>query len=262
MFNIKEYKTGEYVVASHKQFQLDRDLIARGEKPAAFLDFPVDVADYELIDLFNWQDEVKGMISQLEFVRMVDVQTETIERYIREGKIAADLEVPFGEKRSFKYFREATVEKYAKQYSWDIITAANMKDKFMDMVRTMDMSFSYKPVLLKAMLEHVDENGRVLVADIVNYFRGFYCSRKDKGLVVEKKQSLYCKDGYSNKDVERNIFMNPFKRFEDMRFMSRCRDIEYVEFNRHVWKKLSGEEKVWIVGRCDEKLEEYYRKRV
>jgi len=58
--------------------------------------------------------------------------------------------------------------------------------------------------------------------------------------VVENKQSLFCKDGYSNKNVERNIFMNPFKRFEDMRIMSRCRDIEYVEFNRNVWKKMTG----------------------
>jgi len=262
MFNLKEYKTGEYVVASQKQFQLDWDLIARGEKPSVFLDFPVDVADYELIDLFNWQDEVKDMISQLELVRMVDIQTETIERYLREGKIIADLEVPFGDKRSFKYFKEVTIENYAKQYGWELITPANMKDKFMDMVRSMDMSFSYKPVLLKAMFEHVDESGRVLVEDIVNYFMDFYSGRKEKGLVVEKKQSLYCKDGYSNKDVERNIFMNPFKRFEDMRFTSRCRDIEYVEFNRHVWKKLTGEEKVRIVGHCDGKLEEYYRKRL
>ena len=262
MFNLKDYKAGEYVVASQKQFELDWDLLARGEKPSVLLDFPVDVADYELIDLFNWQDEVKDMVSQLEFVRMVDVQTETIERYIREGKIAADLEVPFGDKRTFKYFREATVENYAKQYGWEIITAANMKDKFRDMVKSMDMSFSYKPVLLKAMLEHVDDNGRVLVEDIVNYFIDFYSTRKEKGLVVEKKQSLYCKDGYSNKDVERNIFSNPFKRFEDMRFMSRCRDIEYVEFNRHVWKRLSTGEKEWIVGRCDKKLEEYYGKRV
>ena len=262
MFNLKEYKAGEYVVASQKQFQLDWDLIAKGEKPSVFLDFPVDVADYELIDLFNWQDEVKDMISQLEFVRMVDVQKETIERYIREGKIAADLEVPLGDKRTFKYFKEATVENYAKEYGWDIITPANMKDKFMDMVRTMDMSFSYKPVLLKAMLEYVDENGRVLVEDIVNYFMDFYSSRKEKGLVVEKKSSLYCKEGYTSKDVERNIFSNPFKRFEDMRFVSRCRDIEYVEFNKHVWKRLTEEEKEWIVGRCDGKLEEYYRKRV
>jgi len=261
MFNLKDYKAGEYVIAAQKQFELDRDLIARGEKPSVFLDFPVDVADYELIDLFNWQDEVKGMISQLEFVRMVDVQTETIERYLREGKITADLEVPFGDKRTFKYFKEATIESYAKQYGWELINPANMKDKFMDMVRTMDMSFSYKPVLLKAMLEHVDDKGRVLVEDIVDYFMDFYSARKDKGLVVEKKSSLYSKDGYTRRDVERNIFMNPFKRFEDMRFMSRCRDIEYVEFSRHVWKRLTGEEKKRIVGRCDERLEEYFEKR-
>ena len=49
--------------------------------------------------------------------------------------------------------------------------------------------------------------------------------------------------------------MNPFKRFENMRFMSRCRDIDYVEFNRHVWKKLTTEEKVRIVGRCNERLD-------
>ena len=261
MFNIKEYKAGEYVVASQKQFKLDWDLIARGEKPAALLDFPVDVGDYELIDLFNWQEEVKDMISQLAFVRMVDVQTETIERYIRDGKLTADLEVPFGDNRSFKYYKEETVKKYAKQYGWDLITPANMKDKFIEMVKTMDMSYSYKPVLLKAMLEHVDENGRVLVEDIVNYFMAFYSARKEKGLVVEKKQSLFYKDGYTEKDIEGIIFRNPFKRFEDMRFMSRCRDIEYVEVNRHVWKKMSGEEKAWIVGRCDERLEEYYRKR-
>jgi len=262
MFNLKEYRAGEYVVASRKQFELDRDLIARGEKPSVFLDFPVNAEDYELIDLFNWQDEVKGMISQLEFVRMVDVQTETIERYLREGKITPDLEVPFGDKRSFKYFKEASVESYAEQYGWELINPANMKDKFMDMVRTMDMSFSYKPVLLKAMLEHVDDKGRVRVEDMVNYFMDFYRARKESGLVVEKKSSLYCKDGYTRKDVERNIFSNPFKRFEDMRFMSRCRDIEYVELNRHIWKRMTQEEKDWIVGRCDEKLEEYYRKRM
>jgi len=124
------------------------------------------------------------------------------------------------------------------------------------------MSFSYKPVLLKAMLEHVDENGRVRVEDIVNYFMDFYSTRKERGLVVEKKSSLYCKDGYTRKDVERNIFSNPFKRFEDMRFMNRCRDIEYVEFNRHVWKRTKQGEKDWISGWCDERLEEYYRKRV
>jgi len=50
----------------------------------------------------------------------------------------------------------------------------------MEMVKTMDMSFSYKPVLLKAMLEHVDENGKVRIEDIVDYFIEFYSAVRSK----------------------------------------------------------------------------------
>lgn len=258
MLNLKDYHAGQLVLAPQKQIEMDRDLLAKGEKPEVYLDFPIEVADYELIDLFNWQEQVKGMISQLEFVRMVEVQTETIERYIREGMIKADLEVPVGDRRSFKYFNEEMVKKYASKYGWDLITAANIKDKFMNMVKTMDMSFSYKPVLLKAMFEHVNDNGRVRVEDIVEYFINFYEDRREKGLPVEKMNSIYCRDGYSRKDVERNIFANPFKRFEDMRFMKRCREIEYVEYNRYVFKKLTKADIMWIKEYCDRKLEEYY----
>ena len=62
---------------------------------------PIDVSDYEIIDLFNWQNSVKDMISQIEFVRMVDVQSETVERYIKDGKVKPDLSIPFGDKRMF-----------------------------------------------------------------------------------------------------------------------------------------------------------------
>jgi superfamily II DNA or RNA helicase len=262
LLNLKDYRPGQLVLAPKKQIELDRDLLARGEKPEVYLDFPVDVTDYELVDLFNWQEEVKDMVSQLEFVRMVDVQAETVDKYIREGKIKPDLEVPVGEKRSFKYFREETVKKYASEFGWDLITAANMKDKFMNMVKVMDMSFSYKPVLLKAMFDHIDENGKVRVEDIVDYFIEFYIDRKNRGLVVEKKTSIFCREGFTRKEVERNIFTNPFKRFEDMRFMRRCREIEYVEFNRHVFRKLTKEDIEWIKEHCDKKLEEYYTRHV
>ena len=42
--------------------------------------------------------------------------------------------------------------------------------------------------------------------------------------------------------------------------MKRSRDVEYVEFNHHVFKRLTKEEKRWMVVYCDEKLEEYYGK--
>jgi hypothetical protein len=262
ILNIREYKPGELAMAPDWMRKRDSDLIAGGEKPSVYLDFPVNIADYELIDLFNWQDEVKNMISQLEFVRMVDVQSETIERYIREGKIVPDLEVPLADKRTFKYFKDETVKKYAAEYGWELITTTNMKEKFMSMVHTMDMSYSYKPVLLKAMFEHADENGRVRVANLVDYYNCYYQDRQQRGLVVEQKNSIFCKENYTNKDVEKNIFNNPFKRFEDMRFMKRSRDIECVEINKHIFRKLTQEDICLILCHCEEKLEEYYSTRL
>lgn len=258
LLNIKEYKPGQLVLGPENQMELDKDLLARGEKPEIYLDFPLDVTDYELIDLFNWQDEVKDMISQLEFVRMVDVQTETIERYLREEKLKPDLEVPVGDRRSFKYFKEDTVMKYASEFGWELITAANMKEKFMEMVKTMDMSFSYKPVLVLAMLENADDSGRVRIKDLVDFFINYYSNRKNEGLFVEKKSSIFCKESLTCNEVERNIFTNPFKRFEDMRFMKRCRELEFVEFNKHVYNKLTEEDIEWIKVHCNNKLEEYY----
>lgn len=130
------------------------------------------------------------------------------------------------------------------------------------MVRTMDMSYSYKPVLLKAMFEHADENGRVRVADLVDYYDGYYQDRKQSGLVVEQKNSIFCKENYTNKDVEKNIFNNPFRRFEDMRFMKRSRDIECVEINKHIFRKLTKEDICWLLGHCEEKLKDYYSTRL
>lgn len=257
MFNINEYQPGGYVVAPENLRKLEKDLIAKGEKPKIYLDYPVDIADYEIIDLFNWQEEVKDMISLIAFVRMVDVQFETIEKYIREKKIVPDLEVPMGETRTFKYFKEENIHKYVKEFGWDLITPANMKDKFINFIKIMDMSYSYKPVLLKGIFEHINESGRVRLEDLVDYFINYYESRRKKGLVVEKKRCLYLRD-YTRKEVERNILSNPFKRFEDMNFMKKSRDVEYLEISRYIWRKLSTEEVAWIVGHSEEKLEEYF----
>lgn len=257
MFNIKEYRPGEYVLAPENKRKLDRDLLEKGEKPSVYLDFPVDIRDYEIVDLFNWQEEVKGMISLLEFVRMVDVQSETIERHIKEGKIIPDLEIPMGETRTFKYFKEEKVYKYAKEFGWELITPANMKDKFIDFIEKMDMSYSYKPILLKGIFEHIDEKGRVRVEDLVDYFIDYYETRREKGLVVEKRRCLYLR-GYTRKEVERNIFANPFKRFEDMNFMKKSKDVEYIEVSRHIMKKLKDEELEWINNHCDNKLRQYF----
>ena len=258
VLDIAKYQPMAYVLAPENKRKLDQDMLFQGEKPEAWLDVPIDVSDYEIIDLFNWQNSVKDMISQIEFVRMVDVQSETVERYIKDGKVKPDLSIPFGDKRMFHYFREESIRNIAKQYGWDLITPQNMADKFMKFIETMDMSYSYKPVLLKAIYEYMDTSGRVALPDVVDYFIDFYEDRKAHGMIAEKSTSIYQKGGYTRKDVEKNILSNPFKRFEDMRFLMRCKDVETIEVNPVIFRKLTREDWLHIVDVCDKSLEKYY----
>ena len=258
VLDIAKYQPMTYVLAPENKRKLDQDMLFQGEKPEAWLDVPIDVSDYEIIELFNWQNSVKDMISQIEFVRMVDVQSETVERYIKDGKVKPDLSIPFGDKRMFHYFREESIRNIAKQYGWDLITPQNMADKFMKFIETMDMSYSYKPVLLKAIYEYMDTSGRVALPDVVDYFIDFYEDRKAHGMIAEKSTSIYQKGGYTRKDVEKNILSNPFKRFEDMRFLMRCKDVETIEVNPIIFRKLTREDWLYIVDVCDKSLEKYY----
>lgn len=45
LLNIKDYRLGQPLLAPGKQMEFDRDLMAKGEKPEVYLDFPVDVTD-------------------------------------------------------------------------------------------------------------------------------------------------------------------------------------------------------------------------
>ena len=260
LFKLKEYRAAQLAVAPSVQKAAEAELYSRGEKPEALIDWPVDATDYELVDIFNWQEEAEGMISQMEFVRRVDVQTETIERYVREGKLVPDLVVPMSEHRTFKYFKEETLEKYARQYGWTLIDDSNRKDMFLEIIRQMDMNHSYKPVLIKAILLYADEQGRIKLEDIVPFFRSYYEGRRDAGLTVEKKDSIFAKGGYTDRDAERVILAKPFKRFEDMQMLRHTKTLGIVQVDESVWKRLSKKEKAEIREICEEKLEQYYQR--
>lgn len=260
LFKLKDYHVGATVLGKKGQREAELELYAKGERPDAIIDYPVTATDYEIVDIFNWQEEVQGMISQMEFVRRVDVQSETIERYIREGLLVPDLIVPMSEHRTFKYFKEDSLFSYAEQYKWKLINDSNRIDLFMEMVEKMDMSYSYKPVLLKAIFTYADANGRVKISDIVDYFRDFYEGRRKNNLIVEKSNSIYAKGNYTDKDVERNVLSNPFKRFEDMNMFRHTKTLGIIEVDSTIWKKLSVDDKTNIVTICDNNLEKYYQR--
>lgn len=258
VFRLSDYHPGETVLGHRGEREAEDDLYRKGEKPLAVIDYPVNAMDYEAVDVFNWQNEAEGMLSQMEFVRMVDIQSETIEKYIMNGKIIPDLIIPLSSGKKLNYFKEETIKEYANQYSWRIIEDSNKKDLFMEMIEQMDMSYSYKPVFIKAVLEYADEKGRVSLSDIVSFFRAFYDGRRKSGRTIEKKNSLFVREEYTDKEAEYNILSNPFKRFEDMNLIHHTKTLGFIEVDKFVWKKLTDDDKKRINEICDLKIEQYY----
>ena len=158
----------------------------------------------------------------------------------------------------FKYFREESLQTYADEFGWTLIDDSNRKQIFLDMIERMDMTYSYKPVLLKAILTYADTSGRVKIDDIVTYFRNYYEARRAAGLMVEKVNSVFAKKDYSDKEAERRILLHPFKVFQDMNMMRHTKTLGVIEVDSTVWKKLSPDEKLHIERICDEKLERYF----
>ncbi len=260
VLNIGKYRPFEYTLAPETLRRMEEELRRKGERPEALIDIPVYATDYEQIELFNWQELAKSMISQMEFVRRVDVQAETVDRYIKDGRIKADMAVPISSDRVFNYFKTETIEKYAKEFGWEIINRNNIRKKFLEFVEKMDMAYSYKPVLLLAMMNGMDERGRIDIENVVQYFIEFYADRRSAGLKVEKDNSLFCRENVSTIDAKRNILSNPFKRFADMSFMAYGKDLERIEFDWDLFKRMSDDDWRTLKDLCEKKLQEYYKR--
>ena len=66
----------------------------------------------------------------------------------------------------------------------------------MDMVTTMIMSYSYKPVFMLAFLDHMNEYGQARIEDVVQEFASFYEQRLEQGKIVEKRPCIFTKGGH------------------------------------------------------------------
>ncbi|MDR1486337.1 MAG: DEAD/DEAH box helicase [Planctomycetaceae bacterium] len=252
------YRPGGFVFAPEEERRIDEDLYRSGEKPEFLLDYPINVLDYEAIDLFNWQEEAKGMISQMEFVRQVNVQSTTVTDYIANGKLRPDLSVPISEHRTFNYFKKETLEKAVNEFGWIFIIDDNRWEIFLEFVKKMDMQYSYKPVFMKAFLAVVDEKGIAKLEDIAEYFCNYYEQRRKNGWIVEKS-GIFARGDYTNKDAVKNILSNPFRVFEEMNFIHHSKTIGFIQIDGTIWKHLDKTKKNEILTICDEKLNLYFK---
>ena len=73
-----------------------------------------------------------------------------------------------------------------------------------------------------------------------------------------RQNSIFAKGGYTDKEAEKNILNNPFRRFEDMGMLLHTKTIGIIKFDNIVWKNLSDDDKLEIGTVCNKKLDEYF----
>lgn len=258
LLNVAEYVPGGMVLGTKHGMKWDNDMFQKGEKPAVLVDFPISVMDYEVIDIFNWQDKASQMYSELELTRHVTAQEETISKYIRDGKIVPDMEVPISEHRTLHFFNKERVKEYCQKFGWTEITAANRKQLFLDFCNEMQMSYSYKPVFLISFLSNMNEKGEAMLLDVAESFAWYYEDRIKKGLQAEKKNCIFTKGNYTQKDVEKLILNMPFKRFEGMGYMRHSKYLGVIQIDKSIMKTLDDGDISTILTYCTDALERYW----
>lgn len=196
------------------------------------------------------------MISHFELISLVSVHSETILRYIRDKSIIPDKVVQSGS-HSMYYFSPDNVQAIIKKYGWHIISESNKRHTFFQMIERMTMSFSYKPVFIKAFFATV-KDGKAPMSKIVSYFRDFYELRRNMGQFVEKSNSIFARSGYSDKEVKKLILVYPYKRFAEMQIFTYSKLFGTVSMDTSIWNSLNSSEILEICKMCDEHIEKYY----
>lgn len=259
----KNYRKGGLVLGNADAIQAEHEALKRGEVPAQTLPVSLWATDYREIDVFDWQDAVKGMISSSD----LEMQLATAEGKIREaairGTLSADHVLALGE-RTYFYFHHERAEEIRLKLGLPRVDDESIRDLFLAFVERMDMAASYKPVMLRAILELVEEQGRARLDDVARAFLDFYLRRQQAGLPVERASAKMANPDRATLETARNLMLTmPFRKFEQRKFLMYDRqNLAYVRFTPSLWRQLNPEDLSAIKTTCETKIASYYERLV
>jgi hypothetical protein len=254
------YRPGGLLLAPPELLAAEEDALERGQQPTTVLQIGLWVKDYEPIDVFNWQQEIVDMISLPDLERELGVAEGRLRGAVERGQVSPDHTLQLGD-RSYVYFHRDRVEEVRVALGAAKMEEHSIRDRFMEFIGEMDMTLSYKPVMLLALLSSVGEDGRAKLSEVVRRFQQFYQERRAAGLVVERpgarKQAV---DELDEASVRRLMLEKPFEKFERRRFVRYDRDLAYVRVEPSLWRQLGPEDREQIRTACRERIDRYYER--
>ena len=118
------------------------------------------------------------------------------------------------------------------------------------------------PVFVLAFFENLNSIGVVSFDKIINYFKNYYLSRKNKGFVVERNDSIFVKKEPSEKEIRRLILFNPMGRSCLRKYFRYDKTEDVFIINPILWRSLSLADWNLIINESNRLLKDYYNKMV
>jgi superfamily II DNA or RNA helicase len=261
VLGVARYQAGSLVLAPPHLLLDDADALSRDEPPTQVLPVELWARGFQEIDVFNWQEAVSGMLS----VADLEVELATAEGRIRSaverGLVTPDHVLPLGD-RTYHYFRRERAEEVRQALGLPRVDDASIRGLFLEFVTRMEMSSSYKPVLLLAVLDHVDERGRTPMDDVVRSFHEFYRSRLRQGLTVERPSMRMAQADRLGPDEVRAVMLGmPFRKFEQRKYLAYDKaDLSHVRFSPALWRQLTTDDLASVRRDCERAIAEYYER--
>lgn len=190
------------------------------------------------------------------------VDTTTIRRWIDQGKLTPYQYANPSNRESY-FFRRDHVEQIRRELVGANIPGsdAEWRQEFLDFARSRQLSKSYKPVLLKALLKLVNRNGEVSLYDLSVEFRAFYVQRQLDGLPIEFGAKLLTNpQNVSLDDIERLIVKYPLDRFLIKGFLLYDSGEGIIRFVPQLWQELRLYEILDVLANADAQLRYYYER--
>ncbi|MGL5713177.1 MAG: DEAD/DEAH box helicase, partial [Paraclostridium sp.] len=187
------------------------------------------------IDIETFENLYGDYISAEELARELFLSTDTINSWIKKGDITPDYSSKLG-RVTYNKFKPKRVEEIRVLKGLKKRDETTILDDFWEFIEEGSYSLSYKIIFILSLLKNLEKDGEADFDKVKDDYIIYYKERLKNGLDVDKKSCPYTLE-YLNSDKEmiRNIIVNPFEKFERKRFIYYGKDVKNIGFSFYLW---------------------------
>lgn len=131
-------------------------------------------------------------------------------------------------------------------------------EELLEYCQTMKMSYSYKPVLILALLYTGKKNGELAIDEAARYFQNYYNERRAKGLPVEKKNCIYQRTDITEQEIAENVRTNPVRALVESGLFFYDEETDVFSLDPAIWNIIDRETSEAIIQICHQRLDKYF----